>query len=87
MPATVTAKYLGDENIEKQIRERLRRELNDCHDTCRVSVLGSAGSDLWEIKVALGPDGQRVKKLDGHQTVDKIAEEVAHMVQAISRNF
>jgi hypothetical protein len=27
MPATVTVKYLGDERIEEQIRERLEEEL------------------------------------------------------------
>lgn len=88
MPATVTVKYLGDEKIEGQIRERLEEELKEYDSSWRVSVLGSAWNDIWEIKVVGSGYGQEhsVKKLDGHQTVEKLVEEAVHMVKVADRN-
>ena len=44
-------------------------------DSWRVSVLGGAGSDEWEIKVKHDRGQEHfVKKLDAHQTVDKVVE-------------
>jgi hypothetical protein len=85
MPATITAKYLGDATLEEQIREQLEKELK-AFDKWRVTVLGAAGSDLWEIKV-YGPDGQAhgVKRLDSKQTVGTVVEEAAHMVMIASQ--
>jgi hypothetical protein len=86
MPATITVKYLGDEAIEKQIRERLEQELRVYDASWRVTVLGSEGNDRWEIKV-YGDDGlvHGVRRLEADQTVDKIAAEAAHMVKIASQ--
>jgi hypothetical protein len=86
MPATITVRYLGDEGMEEQIRERLEQELKAYDASWRVSVLGSAGNNIWEIKV-MGGAGQEtsVKRLEAHQTVDKIAEEASHMVKIASQ--
>jgi hypothetical protein len=88
MPATVTVKYLGDEKVEKSIRVGLEAALKDYEDRWRVSVLGSAGSDFWEIKVEQPQGGQHwVKKLDAHQTVEKVVEEATHMVRLAAQSL
>ena len=86
MSAAITVKYLGNERLENQIRERLEQDLSMHDDGWRVTVLGSEGNDRWEIKV-YGSDGlvHGVKKLDADQTVNKIAEEAAHMVKVASQ--
>ena len=56
-------------------------------DSWRVSVLGGAGSDEWEIKVKHDRGQEHfVKKLDAHQTVDKVVEAAVHMVKTAKAN-
>jgi hypothetical protein len=87
MSATVTVKYLGDERVEKSIRDGLQAALKDYEDRW-VSVLGSAGSDLWEIKVQQ-PEGveHSVKRLKANETVEKIVEEATHMVRLAAQSL
>ena len=81
MPATVRVKTLGDAGVEKEIRGQLEEALRE-YDDCRVTVLGAAGSDVWEIKVDVGAGREHsVKRLQAHQTVGKIVEEAVHMVK------
>lgn len=81
MPATVAVKTLVDAGVENEIRGQIEEALRE-YDDCRVTVLGGAASDVWEIKVDAGAGREHsVKRLEAHQTVGKIVEEAAHMVK------
>lgn len=85
MAARITVKYLGDAEKENLIGERLAEELKDYPDW-RVSVLGSAGNDVWEIKVH-GPrtDQFGVMKLEHDQTVENAVKQALTLVRIADR--
>jgi len=88
MPPTITAKYLGDKGAEKEILERLKRELRDYAGDWRISVLGVTGSDRWQIEVEDSADERKyrvTKILAANQTVDKIVHEATHMIETAQR--
>jgi hypothetical protein len=88
MPPTITAKYLGDKQTEKEIRKRLKRELRDYAGDWRISVLGETGSDRWRIEVEDSADERKprvTKILAANQTVDKIVQEATHMIETAQR--
>jgi len=87
MPPKITAKYLGDKQAEKQIRERLNRELRDYAGDWRISVLGVAGSDRWQIEVEDSADERkyRVTKILANQTGDKIVQETTRMIETAQK--
>jgi hypothetical protein len=88
MPATVTVKYLGDEKVEQSIRAGLEAAFKDYEDRWRVSVLGSAGSDFWEIKVQQSEGVEHsVKRLKANETAEKIVEEATHMVRLAAQSL
>ena len=64
---------------EKLIAERLAQELKD-YPEWRVTVLGSANTEILEIKVD-GPSGKwfGVRKLDQNNTVERVVEEAMNM--------
>jgi YesN/AraC family two-component response regulator len=88
MPPKITAKYLGDKQAEKQIRERLNRELRDYAGDWRISVLGVTGSDRWQIEVEDSADERKyrvTKILAANQTVDKIVQETTRMIETAQK--
>jgi len=88
MPPKITAKYLGDKQAEKQIRERLNRELRDYAGDWRISVLGVTGSDRWQIEVEDSADDRKyrvTKILAANQTVDKIVQETTRMIETAQK--
>jgi hypothetical protein len=78
--AGITVKNLGAANKEKLIAERLAQELKD-YPEWRVTVLGSANTEILEIKVD-GPSGKwfGVRKLDQNNTVERVVEEAMNMI-------
>jgi len=88
MPPTITAKYLGDKGAEKEIRERLKRELRDYAADCRISILGVTGSDSWQIEIEDSADERKyrvTKILAANQTVDKIVQETTRMIETAQK--
>jgi len=88
MPPTITAKYLGDKGAEKEIRERLKRELRDYAADWRISILGVTGSDSWQIEIEDSADERKyrvTKTLAANQTIDKIVQEATHMIETAQR--
>ena len=83
--AGITVKNLGAAKREKLIAERLAQELKD-YPEWRVTVLGSANTEILEIKVD-GPSGKwfGVRKLDQNNTVERVVEEAMNMIYTEGR--
>jgi hypothetical protein len=83
--AGITGKNLGAAKREKLIAERLAQELKD-YPEWRVTVLGSANTEILEIKVD-GPSGKwfGVRKRDQNNTVERVVEEAMNMIYTEGR--
>jgi hypothetical protein len=76
MPATVTAKYLGGPEKEKQFSALVADRFKDIQGDWRVTLLGDQKNTIWELKID-DPDGTRsgIKKFygqDGELSVEAI---------------
>jgi hypothetical protein len=65
MAVVVEMQNTGDAAVQSEIVAAIEHALSDFPGEWRVSILGSQGSDQWELKVS-GPNGlERTYMLDG----------------------
>jgi len=67
MPATVSTSYIGNPEMDRAVRAGIEEFFKRYSDEWRVTVIGAADNDVWELTV-IAPNGQKkwVQNLHGH---------------------
>jgi len=86
MPAIVTTDFLGNPELEHELRERVENFFKRYLDNWTVSILGAQNNDVWELKVT-APDGRerehRFDGKDGGHDVQQIVAVLEQMVMSL----
>lgn len=88
MPASVSAKNLGDPNVEKEFSAFVAGHFKDIQGTYTVTLIGEPQSTIWELTVRSSDETlSAVKKFYGETPEHARLKEMTDYVELLTRAF